>query len=252
VDVIDLLVVDRKGNFQIIDIKTGEAAKWNGYNNPQNKNYAKQIENTYQQMVYARLLKNMFGVDAKINILPIETTSDITTGKILTAKRPTAPTLLEKDKIVFQLKPTQEMYDKLNAEIPETAPKFNGTVPSNTVEDIITDPNLDDVENTDYEDENPEGEEGGETNNLKEFNALKSKIEKADFDELQLLMVDLAMNSLKYSAEQIAELNNLIEARKESLKVRSDACWWHHMLGTRPPVTPSVSSTQNRHQREMT
>jgi len=219
---IDLLVVDRKGNFQIIDIKTGETAKWNGYNNPQNKNYAKQIENTYQQMVYARLLKNMFGIDAKINILPIETTSDITTGKILTAKRPTAPTLLEKDKIVFQLKPTQEMYDKLNAEIPETAPKFNGTVPSDTVDDIITDPNLDDVEGTDYEDENPEGEEGGETNNLKEFNDLKSKIEKADFDELQLLMVDLAMNSLKYSAEQIAELNSLMEARKEALKVQDE------------------------------
>lgn len=219
---IDLLVVDRKGNFQIIDIKTGEAAKWNGYNNPQNKNYAKQIENTYQQMVYARLLKNMFGVDAKINILPIETTSDITTGKILTAKRPTAPTLLEKDKIVFPLEPTQEMYDKLNAEIPETAPKFNGTVPSDTVDDIINDPNLDDVEGTDYEDENPEGEEGGEPNNLKEFNAFKSKIEKADFDELQLLMVDLAMNSLKYSAEQIAELNNLMEARKEALKVQDE------------------------------
>lgn len=219
---IDLLVVDRKGNFQIIDIKTGEAAKWNGYNNPQNKNYAKQIENTYQQMVYARLLKNMFGIDAKINILPIETTSDITTGKILTAKRPTAPTLLEKDKIVFQLKPTQEMYDKLNAEIPETAPKFNGTVPSDTVDDIITDPNLDDVEGTDYENENPEGEEGGEPNNLKEFNAFKSKIEKADFDELQLLMVDLAMNSLKYSAEQIAELNSLMEARKEALKVQDE------------------------------
>lgn len=219
---IDLLVVDRKGNFQIIDIKTGEAAKWAGYNNPQNKNYAKQIENTYQQMVYARLLKNMFGIDAKINILPIETTSDITTGKILTAKRPTAPTLLEKDKIVFPLKPTQEMYDKLNAEIPETAPKFNGTVPSNNVNDTINDPNLDDVEGTDYENENPEGEEGGEPNNLKEFNAFKSKIEKADFDELQLLTVDLAMNSLKYSVEQITELNNLIEARKEALKVQDE------------------------------
>jgi len=219
---IDLLLVDREGNFTIVDIKTGEAAKWNGYNNSENKNYAKQIENTYQQMVYARLLKNMFGIDAKIAIIPIETTSDITTGKILTAKRPSAPTLLKKGKTIFPLEPTPEMYDKLNAEIPETAPKFNGTVPSNTVEDIITDPNLDDVENTDYEDENPEGEEGGETNNLKEFNALKSKIEKADFDELQLLMVDLAMNSLKYSAEQIAELNNLIEARKESLKVQDE------------------------------
>ena len=219
---IDLLVVDRKGNFQIIDIKTGETAKWTGYNNPKNKNYAKQIENTYQQMVYARLLKNMFGIDAKINILPIETTSDITTGKILTAKRPTAPTLLEKDKIVFPLKPTQEMYDKLNAEIPETAPKFNGTVPSNNVNDTINDPNLDDVEGTDYENENPEGEEGGEPNNLKEFNAFKSKIEKADFDELQLLTVDLAMNSLKYSVEQITELNNLIEARKEALKVQDE------------------------------
>jgi hypothetical protein len=219
---IDLLVVDRKGNFQIIDIKTGEAAKWAGYNNPQNKNYAKQIENTYQQMVYARLLKNMFGIDAKINILPIETTSDITTGKILTAKRPTAPTLLEKDKIVFPLKPTPEMYDKLNAEIPETAPKFNGTVPSDDVNDTINDPNLDDVEGTDYENENPEGEEGGEPNNLKEFNAFKSKIEKADFDELQLLMVDLAMTSLKYSAEQIVELNSLMEARKEALKVQDE------------------------------
>lgn len=219
---IDLLVVDRKGNFQIIDIKTGETAKWTGYNNPQNKNYAKQIENTYQQMVYARLLKNMFGIDAKINILPIETTSDITTGKILTAKRPTAPNLLEKDKIVFPLKPTPEMYDELNAEIPETAPKFNGTVPSDDVNDTINDPNLDDVEGTDYENENPEGEEGGEPNNLKEFNAFKSKIEKADFDELQLLTVDLAMNSLKYSVEQITELNNLIEARKEELKVQDE------------------------------
>lgn len=219
---IDLLVVDRKGNFQIIDIKTGEAAKWAGYNNPQNKNYAKQIENTYQQMVYARLLKNMFGIDAKINILPIETTSDITTGKILTAKRPTVPDLLEADKIVFPLKPTQEMYDKLNAEIPETKPKFNGTVPSDDVNDTINDPNLDDVEGTDYENENPEGEEGGEPNNLKEFNALKSKIEKADFDELQIIMVDLTLNSLKYTAEQLSELNSLIEARQEALKVQDE------------------------------
>jgi hypothetical protein len=219
---IDLLVVDRKGNFQIIDIKTGEAAKWAGYNNPQNKNYAKQIENTYQQMVYARLLKNMFGIDAKINILPIETTSDITTGKILTAKRPTVPDLLEADKIVFPLKPTQEMYDKLNAEIPETKPKFNGTVPSDDVNDTINDPNLDDVEGTDYENENPEGEEGTEPNNLKEFNALKSKIEKADFDELQIIMVDLTLNSLKYTAEQFSELNSLIEARQEALKVQDE------------------------------
>ena len=219
---IDLLVVDRKGNFQIIDIKTGEAAKWAGYNNPQNKNYAKQIENTYQQMVYARLLKNMFGIDAKINILPIETTSDITTGKILTAKRPTVPDLLEAGKIVFPLKPTQEMYDKLNAEIPETKPKFNGTVPSNDVNDTINDPNLDDVEGTDYENENPEGEEGTEPNNLKEFNALKSKIEKADFDELQIIMVDLTLNSLKYTAEQLSELNSLIEARQEALKVQDE------------------------------
>jgi hypothetical protein len=219
---IDLLVVDRKGNFQIIDIKTGETAKWAGYNNPQNKNYAKQIENTYQQMVYARLLKNMFGIDAKINILPIETTSDITTGKILTAKRPTSPDLLEADKIVFPLKPTQEMYDKLNAEIPETKPKFNGTVPSDDVNDTINDPNLDDVEGTDYENENPEGEEGTEPNNLKEFNALKSKIEKADFDELQIIMVDLTLNSLKYTAEQFSELNSLIEARQEALKVQDE------------------------------
>lgn len=219
---IDLLVVDRKGNFQIIDIKTGETAKWAGYNNPQNKNYAKQIENTYQQMVYARLLKNMFGIDAKINILPIETTSDITTGKILTAKRPTAPDLLEADKIVFPLKPTQEMYDKLNAEIPETKPKFNGTVPSDDVNDTINDPNLDDVEGSDYENENPEGEEGTEPNNLKEFNALKSKIEKADFDELQIIMVDLTLNSLKYTAEQFSELNSLIEARQEALKVQDE------------------------------
>jgi hypothetical protein len=219
---IDLLLVDKKGNFTIVDIKTGEKTKWDGYNNQKNSNYAKQIENTYQQMVYARLLKNMFGIDAKIAIIPIETTSDITTGKILTAKRPSAPTLLEAGKTIFPLEPTQEMYDKLNAEIPETAPKFNGTIPSDTVEDIITDPNLDDIESTDYENENPEGEEGGETNNLKEFNAFKSKIEKADFDQLQLLTVDLAINSLKYSAEQIAELNNLIEARKEALKVQDE------------------------------
>jgi type II secretory pathway component PulC len=35
-------------------------------------------------------------------------------------------------------------------------------------------------------------------------------------------MVDLAMTSLKYSAEQIVELNSLMEARKEALKVQDE------------------------------
>jgi len=220
---IDLLLVDRKGNFQIIDIKTGETAKWNGYNNPKSDNYEKQIENTYQQMVYARLLKNMFGIDAKINILPIETTVDPTTSKILTAKRPGSPLLLKADKILFPLEPTQEMYDKLDAEIPVTEPKFKGTVPSSNVEDILDDPNLNDVENSDYENENPEEEDDDDQlNSVKEYNKLKSKIEKADYDQLQLLKVDLAMNIVKFSPAQFTELNKLIEEKEAALKVQDE------------------------------
>lgn len=220
---IDLLLVDKKGNFTIVDIKTGEKTKWDGYNNPKNDNYAKQIENTYQQMVYARLLKNMFGIDAKIAIIPIETTTDIATSKILTAKRPSAPTLLETDKVVFPLNPTQEMYDKLNAEIPETAPKFKGTVPSDNVDNITDDPNLDDVENTDYENEEDNEQDAPENQgDAKAFGELKAKISKATFEELGDIVTELSLNNLKYSAEQMQELINLIEARGSELEVTDE------------------------------
>lgn len=220
---IDLLLVDKKGNFTIVDIKTGEKTKWDGYNNEQNSNYAKQIENTYQQMVYARLLKNMFGIDAKIAIIPIETTTDIATSKILTAKRPSAPTLLETDKIVFPLNPTQEMYDKLNAEIPETAPKFNGTVPSDNVDNITNDPNLDDVKNTDYENEGDNEQDAPkDEGDAKAFGELKAKISKATFEELGNIVTELSLNNLKYSADQMQELINLIEARSSELEVTNE------------------------------
>jgi hypothetical protein len=91
---IDLIVVDKKGNAFIIDIKTGSKSKWTNFNQPtlsfDNKKYSKRNEYTLQQAVYRELLKRQTGVEAAIGLLPIERESDKETDQIISAKKPLA------------------------------------------------------------------------------------------------------------------------------------------------------------------
>jgi hypothetical protein len=91
---IDLIVVDKKGNAFIIDIKTGSRSKWTNFNSPtnsfDNKKYSKRNEYTLQQAVYRELLKRQTGVETEIGLLPIERESDKETDQIISAKKPLA------------------------------------------------------------------------------------------------------------------------------------------------------------------
>ena len=91
---IDLIVVDKKGNAFIIDIKTGSKSKWTNFNQLtnsfDNKKYSKRNEYTLQQAVYRELLKRQTGVETEIGLLPIERESDKETDQIISAKKPLA------------------------------------------------------------------------------------------------------------------------------------------------------------------
>ena len=93
-DYSNLIVVDKKGNAFIIDIKTGSRSKWTNFNQPtlsfDNKKYSKRNEYTLQQAVYRELLKRQTGVETAIGLLPIERESDKETDQIISAKKPLA------------------------------------------------------------------------------------------------------------------------------------------------------------------
>jgi len=101
----DLLLIDKQGKLQIIDFKTGTESKWNGFVDKTKSGLNKTEDYTLQQYTYARLLKKMTGLDADINIFPIEITLDQNNKKVLTAKKPTEKKLTGPDKWYFSLDP---------------------------------------------------------------------------------------------------------------------------------------------------
>ena len=104
---IDLLIVDKDGTTRIVDIKTGEQRTWNIFNStqtkPDRKVFAKRESFTLQQAAYSRLYENMFGVTPTIHIFPIERESNKDTEQVLTAGKPTNPTLF--NNIQYEIDP---------------------------------------------------------------------------------------------------------------------------------------------------
>ena len=90
---IDFIFVDREGNKFIVDLKTGNVAKWINYNTFGQKSYDKKIENTLQQVGYANLSQKRSGEEFQIAIFPLEIEYD-KTGFITKAGRPSNPTLM--------------------------------------------------------------------------------------------------------------------------------------------------------------
>ena len=134
---IDLLVVDQEGNASIVDVKTGKKNKWNGFrtlSGPE-ASRSESAMNKYedysmQQTSYSNLLFNMTGIDADINILPIETSfeeGDTELGKVLTAQDPG----INKGGPWYSLKRTES----IDTIIPRTTGPI---VTDNTPADVLT------------------------------------------------------------------------------------------------------------------
>jgi len=139
---IDLIVVDKKGNAFIIDIKTGSKSKWTNFNSPtnsfDNKKYSKRNEYTLQQAVYRELLKRQTGVKTEIGLLPIERESDKETDQIISAKKPLAAGLAKEVIYEFdddgKVKKNKFKDPKGNKEFEE---KIFKTGPNNAINDVF-------------------------------------------------------------------------------------------------------------------
>lgn len=112
---IDLLVADSKGNITIVDLKSGEKNKWDGFKDPNNK-YSKEEDYQLQQTAYANLLNRMLGVNAAIAILPIQMVREAETGRIMSAGKPTAKNLLTSDSLISLNK--APVAERINSIIP--------------------------------------------------------------------------------------------------------------------------------------
>jgi hypothetical protein len=96
---IDMIIVDRKGNKFIVDLKTGKTDKWMNYKVLNSRSYEKQLENTLQQTSYANLAQNMSGQEFGIKIFPLEVAYD-RNGKMITAGKPSNPVLFSDEEVV--------------------------------------------------------------------------------------------------------------------------------------------------------
>ena len=96
---IDMIIVDRKGNKFIVDLKTGKLDKWFKYKVVGTPSYKKQLENTLQQTGYANLAENMSGMEFGIKIFPIEVAFD-KKGYIVTAQEPTNPSIFVGEEVI--------------------------------------------------------------------------------------------------------------------------------------------------------
>ena len=121
---IDMIIVDRKGNKYIVDLKTGKTDKWMNYKVMNTKSFQKQLENTLQQTGYANLAENMSGQKFGIKIFPIEVSYD-KKGKMISAGKPTNPILFGDeetigDEVTFPYTITLSSDNIIRAKDPET------------------------------------------------------------------------------------------------------------------------------------
>jgi hypothetical protein len=205
---IDLLLVNKKGEFFIVDLKTGSKAKWEDYNTPGKADYQKKIENTYQQGAYVNLLYNMFGIKATPKIFPIEIFLDSTTGKVLKASKPTSSTALKPGKILIDLDITKEMQDKLDEIIPPTTPSVSAVPLSASVEKIVGEKVPEPIEKS-------VSEEDAKLSDT--VLKLKAEINKADFDKLQMIELNFGMKALTMTAEEVFQVQEMLDSRRALL-----------------------------------
>lgn len=134
----DILLLDKDGNIKVLDIKTSKEDSWKRFGKEikSNESYRKKksvltkklipddavlyrdngklVGYTLQQLLYKNMIFNIFGVDAKISLLPISLEYD-SEGKVLSAERSdtifTTGVSEDKIRVDFELDPNLEAYD---------------------------------------------------------------------------------------------------------------------------------------------
>ena len=227
---IDFLLTDGK-NFYIVDLKTGSEGKWDGYNDPNSREYEKKVSNMFQQAAYINLLHNMLGIKATAKILPVQLVVQKETGKILKASKPTSPNALKAGKILIDLPITEDIQAKVNEAIPLNSAPTISTVPlSNSVSNLVNDPVADDVEGTDYEEggDVPTGPTADMSEKVKQY---ETKIDQAkDYDALERIELEVGMDSLNMTAEDLEKVQMLLDIKRNTLlsggtSTKSEKTW---------------------------
>ena len=227
---IDFLLTDGK-NFYIVDLKTGSESKWDGYNDPNSREYEKKVSNMFQQAAYINLLHNVLGIKATAKILPVQLVVQKETGKILKASKPTSPNALKAGKILIDLPITEDIQAKVNEAIPLNSAPTISTVPlSNSVSNLVNDPVADDVEGTDYEEggDVPTGPTADMSEKVKQY---ETKIDQAkDYDALERIELEVGMDSLNMTAEDLEKVQMLLDIKRNTLlsggtSTKSEKTW---------------------------
>jgi hypothetical protein len=217
---IDIIIVDRDGNVKIVDVKTGEANKWNNFQAKDKFGYQKQIDYILQQTAYANLLFNMTGLDASIGIFPIQITKDAETGKVTSAESPKAVSGLLPGK--YEIPLDKSLYQK---EMDTLIPRKGVAVESKESAEAA---NLESIPRQDADDapspaveaqetieEKPVGVGKGDPDMTKQF-AMRIKVAKSK-QALDSVKASLNKAVKKLSANEVMQLSNLIEEKLESL-----------------------------------
>ena len=217
---IDIIIVDRDGNVKIVDVKTGEANKWNNFQAKDKFGYQKQIDYILQQTAYANLLFNMTGLNASIGVLPIQITKDAETGKVTSAESPKVSSGLLPGK--YEIPLDKSLYQK---EIDTLIPRKGVAVESKESAEAADLENLprqdaDDapspaVKAQETLEEKPVGVGKGDPEMTKQF-AMRIKVAKSE-QALNTVKTSLNKAVKKLSATEVMQLSDLIEEKLESL-----------------------------------
>jgi hypothetical protein len=217
---IDIIIVDRDGNVKIVDVKTGEANKWNNFQAKDKFGYQKQIDYILQQTAYANLLFNMTGLNASIGVLPIQITKDAETGKVTSAESPKVSSGLLPG--AYEIPLDKALYQK---EIDTLIPRKGVAVESKESAEAADLENLprqdaDDapspaVKAQETLEEKPVGVGKGDPEMTKQF-AMRIKVAKSE-QALNTVKTSLNKAVKKLSATEVMQLSDLIEEKLESL-----------------------------------
>ena len=217
---IDIIIVDRDGNVKIVDVKTGEANKWNNFQDKKKFGYQKQQDYILQQTSYANLLFNMTGLNASIGILPIEITKDDETGKVLTAQNPKVASGLLPG--AYEIPLDKSLYQK---EVDSIIPRKGVAVESKESAEAA---NLESIPRQDADDvpspavkaqetleEKPVGVGKGDADMTAQF-AMRIRMAKSK-QALDAVKASLNKAVKKLSAAEVVELSNQLQEKLDSL-----------------------------------
>jgi hypothetical protein len=217
---IDIIIVDRDGNVKIVDVKTGEASKWNNFQDKKKFGYQKQKDYILQQTAYANLLFNMTGLNASIGIFPIEITKDDETGKVLSAQSPKVASGLLPGS--YEIPLDKSIYQK---EIDSIIPRKGVAVESKESAEAA---NLESIPRQDADDapspavkaqetleEKPIGVGKGDPDMAAQL-AMKIRLAKSK-DSIKAAQASLNKAVKKLSAAEVVELSNQLQEKLDSL-----------------------------------